>query len=45
MGLLLLLVVLVGGYLAYRYRVVLLARITGQDESRIRRQIERRGRD
>lgn len=45
MGLLLLLVVLVGGYLAYRYRVDLLARITGQDESRIRRQIERRGRD
>ena len=45
MGLLILLVVLVGGYLAWRNRVVLIAKLTGQDESRIRRQIERRGRD
>jgi hypothetical protein len=45
MGFLILLVVLVGGYLAWKNRVVLLAKITGQDESRIRRQIERRGRD
>jgi hypothetical protein len=45
MGFLILLVVLVGGYLAWRNRVVLIAKLTGQDESRIRRQIERRGRD
>ena len=42
MGWLILIVLVVGGYLAWRNRVVLIARITGQDESRIRRQIERR---
>ena len=42
MGWLILLVLVVGGYLAWKNRVVLIARLTGQDESRIRRQIERR---
>jgi hypothetical protein len=44
MGWLILLVLVVGGYLAWKNRVVLIARITGQDEARIRRQIERRKR-
>ena len=44
MGWLILLLLVVGGYLAWKNRVVLIARITGQDESRIRRQIERRKR-
>ena len=45
MGWLILLVVVVGGYLAWRNRVVLIAKITGQDESRIRRQLGQRRRD
>lgn len=44
MGWLILLVLVVGGYLAWKNRVALLARVLGQDESRVRRQIERRKR-
>ena len=44
MGWLIVLVLVVAGYLAWKNRVALIARITGQDESRIRRQIERRKR-
>jgi hypothetical protein len=44
MGWLILLVLVVGGYLAWKNRVVLLSRVLGQDESRVRRQIERRKR-
>jgi hypothetical protein len=36
------LVVVVVAVVAYRYRVPLLARLLGQSESRIRRQLERR---
>ena len=36
------LLVVVLGVLAYRYRVPLLARILGQDEARVRRQLNRR---
>jgi hypothetical protein len=36
------LLVVVAAVLAYRFRVQLLARILGQSESRVRRQIERR---
>lgn len=36
------LVVVVAGYLAWKYRVQLLARVLGQDESRVRRRLERR---
>jgi hypothetical protein len=45
MGWLILLVLVVGGYLAWKNRVVLIAKITGQDESRIRRQLGHRDRD
>jgi len=38
------LVLVVGGILAYRYRVPLIARITGQKEDRIRRALEQRRR-
>ncbi|WP_432476391.1 hypothetical protein [Nocardioides sp. GXQ0305] len=41
---LILLVLVVGGYLAWKNRVSLIAKITGQDEARIQRQIERRKR-
>ena len=44
MGWIILIVLVVGGYLAWKNRVALIARITGQDQSRIRRQIERRKR-
>lgn len=44
MGFLILLVVLVGGYLAWKNRVALMAKVLGQDEARVRRQIERRRR-
>lgn len=44
MGWLILLVLVVGGYLAWKNRVVLIAKITGQDEARIRRQLGRGGR-
>ena len=36
------LVVVVAGYLAWKNRVPLLAKLLGQDESRVRRRIERR---
>lgn len=36
------LLVVVLGVLAYRFRVPLLARILGQDEARVRRQLNRR---
>ena len=45
MGWLILLVLVVGGYLAWKNRVILIAKITGQDEARIQRQIGRRGRN
>lgn len=44
MGWLILLVVVVGGYLAWKNRVALMAKVLGQDEGRVRRQIERRRR-
>lgn len=44
MGWLILIVLVVGGYLAWRHRVTLLSRVLGQSESRVRRQIERRKR-
>ena len=44
MGWLIVLVLVVGGYLAWRNRVVLLSKVLGQDEARVRRQIERRKR-
>ena len=37
-----LLILIVSGVLAYRYRVPLIATITGQKESRIRRALEQR---
>jgi hypothetical protein len=39
------LLVVVAAVLAYRFRVPLLARILGQPESRVRRQLERRRKD
>ena len=39
-----LLLLVVGGVVAYRYRVPLIAKITGQKESRIRRALEQRKR-
>jgi predicted MFS family arabinose efflux permease len=41
---LLLLLLVVGGVVAYRYRVPLIAKITGQKESRIRRALDQRKR-
>ena len=38
-----LLVLVVGGYVAWKNRVALMAKVLGQDEARIQRQIERRG--
>jgi hypothetical protein len=40
-----LLILIVSGVLAYRYRVPLIAKITGQKESRIRRTLEQRKRN
>jgi hypothetical protein len=40
-----LLVLVVAGVLAYRYRVPLIAKITGQKESRIRNALEQRKRN
>lgn len=37
-----LIVLVVGGYLAWKNRVSLLAKLTGQSESRIHRQINRK---
>ncbi len=42
MGWLILLVLVVGGYFAWKNRVALLSKVLGQDESRVRRQIDRR---
>lgn len=44
MTLLILLVLVVGGYLAWKNRVALLSKVLGQSESRVQRQIERRKR-
>ena len=44
MGWLIVLVLVVGGYLAWKNRVVLLSEVLGQDQSRVQRQIERRKR-
>ncbi len=44
MTLLILLLIIVGGVVAYRYRVPLIAKITGQKEARIRRALDRRKR-
>ncbi|MET0692303.1 MAG: hypothetical protein ABWX96_12435 [Propionibacteriaceae bacterium] len=45
MTLLIFLLVVVGAVLAYRYRVPLIAKITGQKESRIRNALEQRKRN
>ena len=42
---LILLILIVGGVVAYRYRVSLIAKITGQKESRIRRALDQRKRN
>lgn len=44
MTLLILLLFIVGGVVAYRHRVSLIAKITGQKETRIRRALDRRKR-
>lgn len=44
MTLIILLVLIIGGVVAYRYRVPLIAKITGQSESRIRRALDQRKR-
>lgn len=44
MGWLIVLVLVVGGYVAYKNRVALMSRVLGQDEARVRRQMERRKR-
>ena len=44
MTLFIFLVLVVGAVLAYRYRVPLIAKITGQKETRIRRALEQRKR-
>ena len=45
MTLFIILVLIVAGVLAYRYRVPLIAKITGQKESRIRNALEQRKRN
>lgn len=42
MGWLILLVLVVGGYLAWKNRVALLSKVLGQDQSRVRRRIDKR---
>lgn len=42
MGWIILIVLVVGGYLAWKNRDALLARVLGQSESRVNRQITRR---
>lgn len=44
MGWLILLVLVVGGYLAWKNRAALLSKVLGQDQSRVQRQITRRKR-
>ncbi len=41
---LILIVLVVGGYLAWKNRVALMSKVLGQSESRVQRQIERRKR-
>lgn len=45
MGWLILIVLVVGGYLAWKNRVGLMAKVLGQSESRVDRQLNRRRRD
>ena len=45
MTLIILVILIVAGVVAYRYRVPLIARITGQKESRIRRALYQRKRN
>lgn len=42
MGWVLLIILVVGGVLAWKNRVALMAKVLGQSESRIQRQIDRR---
>jgi hypothetical protein len=42
MWFLILVVIVIGGYVAWRYRVPLLAKVLGQSESRVNRQLNRR---
>ena len=42
MGFLIIVVLVVAGFLAWKFRVQLMAKVLGQDESRIRRQLNRR---
>jgi hypothetical protein len=42
MWFLILVVIVIGGYVAWRYRVPLLAKVLGQSESRVNRQLDRR---
>lgn len=44
MTFIILLILIVGAVVAYRYRVPLIAKITGQKESRIRRALDQRKR-
>ena len=45
MTLIILVILIVAGVVAYRHRVPLIARITGQKESRIRRALDQRERN
>lgn len=45
MGWIILLILVVGGFLAWQNRVALMAKVLGQSEDRVRRQINRRKRD
>ena len=45
MTLIILLILIVTGVVAYRYRVPLIAKITGQSETRIRRALDQRRRN
>ena len=42
MGFLILVVLVVGAFVAWKFRVQILAKVLGQPEERIRRQIERK---
>lgn len=44
MGWLILIALVVGGYLAWKFRVPLMAKVLGQSESRVDRQLNRRRR-
>lgn len=45
MGWIIVLIIVVGGVLAWKNRVMLLSRVLGQSEDRIQRQLDRRKRD